>query len=64
MARFQVLKDGELLTFSRYSDIPQSFDNLVLFEPDIIDGPHTDEQHEEMHKLNDMLLKLMSRETR
>lgn len=64
MAKFQVLKDGKLLTFSRYEDIPKSFDNLVLFQPDVIDGPHTEHQHEEMHKLNDILQELMTREVR
>jgi len=64
MSKFQVLKDGQLLTFSRYEDIPQSFDNLISFEPDYPPEPHTEEQHEEISKYNNRLKELLKRETR
>ena len=31
--RFVVMIDGELKEFNRYFDIPQEFDNVILFEP-------------------------------
>jgi hypothetical protein len=35
---------------------------VISFVPDIKEGPHTDEDHEELHKLVDMLKELMKRE--
>jgi hypothetical protein len=63
MAEFVVLKDGVLITFENYDDIPEKFDNLIKFIPDYDEGPHTHEQHEEMHKLTDIFKELMNRET-
>ena len=64
MARFQVLKDGKVLTFSRYEDIPKSFDNLISFEPDYIPEPHTPEQHKEIESWSSKLQEVLKRETR
>ena len=64
MAKFQVLKNEKLLTFSRYEDIPQSFDNLVCFEPDYPPEPHTEEQHDEMASWLPKLQEVMKRERR
>lgn len=64
MAKFQVIKNGKLLTFSRYEDIPKSFDNLVSFQPDETPGPHTPEQHDEMASWLPKFQEILKRERR
>ena len=59
---FVIRIDGELKTFDKYEDIPEVFDNVIKFLPAFPPGPHTEEQHEEIHKWNDKLQKLMERE--
>ena len=38
---FVVLKDKKLLKFTKYSDIPESFEHVISFKPDYPEGPHT-----------------------
>lgn len=59
---YKVLVDGELKTFYDYNDIPIEFDNLIKFEPEIPEGPHTHEEHEMIDGLNDVIRDLMKRE--
>ena len=61
---FVVLRKGILETYNKYEDIPEDFDHIIKFLPDIPDGPHTDEQHEEIDFWNDKLKELMKRETK
>jgi len=61
---FVILKDGVLLTFDKYEDIPSTFDNLIKFSPEIPSKPHTDADHEEIEKWTEKLLALRPRETR
>jgi hypothetical protein len=46
--RFVIMISGQLHTFDRYESIPQEFDRVIEFCPEIPPGPHTDEQHEEI----------------
>jgi hypothetical protein len=62
--KFTILKNGILIDYDKYEDIPESFDNVIQFLPEIPEGPHTHEQHEEIEKWNDKLKELMKRETR
>jgi hypothetical protein len=62
--KFTILKNGVLIDYDKYEDIPESFDNVIQFLPKIPEGPHTHEQHEEIEKWNDKLKELMKRETR
>jgi len=39
---------GQLKEFSRYEDIPESFDHVIEFCPEIPPGPHTQAQHDEI----------------
>jgi len=39
---------GQLHTFTRYEDIPEEFDRVIEFCPEIPPGPHTQEQHDEI----------------
>ena len=50
MAEFQFLINGELVTYDKYEDIPETFNHVIKFLPDSLepsgeDGNHTDEQH-------------------
>ena len=67
MAEFQLIVNGELVTYDKYEDIPAEFDNLIKFAPDMLepegeDGHHTDEQHEQMSVWNVRLQELMEKE--
>ena len=54
--------NGELQIFERFEDIPEDFDHVIEFVPEIPDGPHTHEQHEEIEKWNDSVRTSWSRE--
>lgn len=60
---FVVLRKGILETYNKYEDIPEDFDHIIKFLPDIPDGPHTDEQHEEIDSWNKKLQELIKKET-
>ena len=67
MAEFQFIINGELTTFDNYEDIPNEFDHVIKFLPDIPepegeDGEHTEEQHIEMAAWNTRLQKLMEKD--
>jgi len=53
---------GELITYTEYDDIPNSFDHIISFNPDWPEPPHTVEDHELMEVFNDKLQALMERE--
>ena len=58
---FVVLKDKKLLKFTKYSDIPESFEHVISFKPDYPEGPHTREEHDFMETFNSKLQELMKR---
>ena len=60
---FVILRNGILETYNKYEEIPEKFDNLIKFLPDIPDGPHTHEQHEEIDSWNERLKELLKKET-
>lgn len=59
---FVILVDGKLQTYDKYEDIPLEFDNVIKFLPEIPEGPHTHDQHEEIDQWNDKLKELLKRE--
>ena len=59
---FGILVNGKLITYTKYEDIPDVFDNLIKFKPKQLDMPHTHEEHEEMDSWNQKLQNLMERE--
>jgi len=61
--KFVVRIGRDILIFNNYEEIPESFDNLIEFNPDIPEEPHTEEEHQELDTLNDMLHALLRRET-
>jgi hypothetical protein len=67
VAEFQLIVNGILETYTKYEDIPETFDNVIKFIPDVPEpegenGNHTDEQHTEMAKWNGRLQSLMEKE--
>jgi hypothetical protein len=60
--KFLIEDDGILTEYSNYEDIPEVFGHVIQFLPEIPEGPHTHEQHEEIEKWNDKLQELMKRE--
>ena len=62
MHEFVLIVNGELVTYTKYEDIPEDFDHVIKFLPEIPPGPHTHEQHEEIHTWNDRLQYLVGKE--
>lgn len=62
--KFVVLIDNKLHEYQRYEDIPQVIDNVIQFLPEVPEGPHTEEQHEEIHEWEHKFKELMKRETK
>ena len=59
---FVVKRDGELIEVDRCGDLPDDFDHLIRFEPDIPEAPHSINDHEEMSKWTEYLQELCSRQ--
>ncbi len=57
--KFVLIVNGELKEFTRLEDIPEEFDHVISFAPDVPPPPHTAEQHEEIDKWNERLQHLM-----
>ena len=62
--QFAILIDGKVQIFDNYDDIPETFENVIRFEPEVPPEPHTEEQHHEIEQWNDKLQQLLKRETR
>ena len=62
--KFVILLDGKLVTYTKYKDIPEKFDNLIEFKPDEPPSPHSDEDHEVLASFNEKFKELMKRETK
>ena len=55
-----IIKIGEeLITYTDYNDIPNTFDHVIKFDPDWPEPPHTQEDHDLMEVFNDKLQGLM-----
>jgi hypothetical protein len=59
MHKFVVKRNNILETYTNYEDIPHDFDHVIEFLPDVPDGPHSNEEHDELAKWNDRLQELM-----
>ena len=62
MAEFQFIVNCELITYDKYENIPEDFEHIIKFIPDVPEEPHTDKDHEEMASWNIRLQKLMEKE--
>ena len=59
---FTIRKDGELLNFTKISDIPEEFDHVIKFMPKLPDEPHDTMDHVEMANFTTYLDMLQARE--
>ena len=62
MAEFVFKVNGELVSFDKYEDIPEKFEHVIKFIPDVPPEPHTEEEHAEMALWNTRLQELMEKE--
>ena len=62
MPSFKFVVNGELVSYDSYEDIPNDFEHVIRFIPDVPPEPHTEEDHEEMALWNTRLQKLMEKE--
>ena len=62
MAEFQFIINGELVTYDKYEDIPEEFEHVIKFIPDIPEDPHTEDEHDEIAVWNTRLQQLMEKE--
>ena len=62
MAEFQFIINGELVIFDKYEDIPEDFEHVIRFIPDIPPEPHTEDEHAEIALWNIRLQELMEKE--
>ena len=62
MAEFQFIVNGELVTYYKYKDIPETFEHVIKFLPDIPPEPHTEKEHEEIQEWNNKFQELMEKE--
>ena len=54
-----IMHGNTLAEYDRYEDIPDDFDHVIEFLPEIPPGPHTSEQHEEIDSWHDKFLRLV-----
>jgi hypothetical protein len=60
--RFRIMIQDRIVTYSRYEDIPDRFDHVIEFSPEIPPPPHNKDQHREIDAWNDRLATLMEKE--
>ena len=58
--RFVIMRRDLLEVYDLYEDIPDDFDHVIEFLPEIPPEPHTEQQHEEIETWNDKFLRLVS----
>ena len=61
IGEFVIKRNGKLETYSKFDDIPNSFEHLISFKPDYPPEPHTEEQHNQMSKFDNYLKELITR---
>jgi hypothetical protein len=61
---FVFLIDGKLETFTDYQEIPETFDHVIKFLPEIPEPPHSEDQHREIDMWNSCLQELVKKEKR
>ena len=54
-----IMHDNILAEYDLYENIPADFDHVIEFLPEILPGPHTQAQHEEIDSWHDKFLRLM-----
>lgn len=60
--RFVIMVKGKLEVYQNFDDIPDEFDHVIEFKPEISPGPHTHDEHDEIMLWNKKLQQLMEKE--
>ena len=60
MHDFQLLVKGKIKKYNRWEDIPEKFDHLIKFLPEIPPEPHTQEDHDVIHEWENRFKQLIS----
>ncbi len=56
---FKIIRNRKLETYYEYEHIPNEFEHLIKFAPEIPPEPHTEEQHEEIEAWQHKFKRLM-----
>ena len=59
---YKILVGGKIQVYNNWKGIPPEFDNIILFQPDWLEGPHTEEIHKYHDSFSDIFKELMKRE--
>ena len=59
---YLIMIDGKINKYTHWDQIPERFDNIIRFLPDIPPGPHTPEQHQAIEDLPNIFRRFMERE--
>lgn len=59
---YLIMINGKLHEYSHWDQIPERFENIIRFAPDIPPGPHTPEQHLAIEQLPDIFRQFLERE--
>ena len=59
--KFVVLKNKQLHTYTNYNDIPDDFEHLIEFKPDVLPEPHQGAEHEEIAEWGPRLQELVKK---
>lgn len=62
MHKFIIKDKDQLYTYTRFEDIPEVFDHVIEFLPDLPPDPHTQKEHDEIALWSLKLQELMRRE--
>ena len=46
--RFVIMHNDQLYEYTEYEQIPNDFDHVIEFAPEISSGPHSDQDHAEI----------------
>ena len=57
--RFVIMQDDKLSEYTEYDQIPNEFDHVIEFAPEIPPGPHSDQQHDEIDQWQAKFSRLM-----
>jgi hypothetical protein len=60
---FKIKLNGEVIHYTKFSDIPEQIGAVISFMPDYPEPPHTDEEHELIHSFHAKLNELIQRES-
>jgi len=59
---FVIREKGELKTYTRWEDLPESFEYVIRFNPHMPPPPHTDEEHHEIESWQSRFKELLTRQ--